>query len=121
MAYYSEIKIQDFVVSSQSYNFPSLGYGTGASHLQVSSFNTQLGYGVGGQGGGGQNGGSGTVNTGGGGGGAGAQAAGGAGGSGIVIIRYYGLTIKASGGIITNANGYTIHKFTSSGTFTYTA
>jgi hypothetical protein len=32
------------------------------------------------------------------------QALGGNGGSGIVIIRYYGLTVKASGGTISNAN-----------------
>ena len=42
---------------------------------------------------------------------------GGNGGSGIVIVRYPGLP-AATGGIITYVNGYTIHKFTSSGTFT---
>ena len=40
----------------------------------------------------------------------------GAGGSGIVIIKYFGIQ-KATGGIITTVNGYTIHTFTSSGTF----
>ena len=40
-----------------------------------------------------------------------------AGGSGIVIVRYPGLP-AATGGTITYLNGYTIHTFTSSGTFT---
>lgn len=40
-----------------------------------------------------------------------------AGGSGIVIVRYPGLP-AATGGTITYLNGYTIHIFTSSGTFT---
>jgi hypothetical protein len=56
----------------------------------------------------------------GGGGGAGAgggSGTGGAGGSGIVIVRYPGLP-AATGGTITYVNGYTIHTFTSSGTFT---
>jgi hypothetical protein len=39
------------------------------------------------------------------------------GGSGIVIVRYPGLP-AATGGTITYVNGYTIHRFTSSGTFT---
>lgn len=39
------------------------------------------------------------------------------GGSGIVIIRYYGPQ-RGSGGTVTTVNGYTIHTFTSSGTFT---
>ena len=62
------------------------------------------------------------VNTGGGGGGgsdntiSGVSRAGN-GGSGIVIVRYPGGQ-KASGGTITNANGFTIHTFTASGTFT---
>lgn len=80
--------------------------------------------GTGGLGGGG-NGGSatagfpGTANTGGGGGGpiGDSVSLGGAGGSGVVIIRYLG-TPKATGGTITQAGGYTIHTFTSSGTFT---
>ena len=68
--------------------------------------------GAGGLGGGGTNFGNGTANTGGGG-GAGA----GSGGSGIIIVRYPGLP-AATGGTITYLNGYTIHTFTSSGTFT---
>lgn len=43
----------------------------------------------------------------------------GAGGSGIVIVRYAGAQ-RATGGTITSAGGYTIHKFTTSGTFTVT-
>ena len=68
--------------------------------------------GAGGLGGGGTNFGNGTANTGGGGG-----AGSGSGGSGIVIVRYPGLP-AATGGTITYLNGYTIHTFTSSGTFT---
>jgi hypothetical protein len=65
------------------------------------------------------NGGAGGTNTGGGGGGGGHQCNGGAGGSGIVIVRYYG-SQQATGGTITSSGGYTIHTFTSSGTFTPT-
>lgn len=39
------------------------------------------------------------------------------GGSGIVIIRYLGEQ-RGSGGTVTSSGGYTIHTFTSSGTFT---
>jgi len=64
---------------------------------------------------------TGAANTGGGGGGGYAStdtiASGGAGGSGIVIVRYPGLP-AATGGTITYINGYTIHTFTTSGTFT---
>jgi hypothetical protein len=88
-------------------------------------------YGIGGVGGGGRGGytstaggtvvvysTSGTNNTGGGGGGfLYFNNGGGAGGSGIVIVRYPGLQ-AATGGTITYLNGYTIHTFTSSGTFT---
>jgi hypothetical protein len=80
--------------------------------------------GTGGAGGGGSGvnigtGGNGSTNTGGGGGGAGAGAGGtgGLGGSGIVIIRYAG-SQKGTGGTVTSSGGYTIHTFTSSGTFT---
>jgi hypothetical protein len=66
------------------------------------------------------NGGAGGTNTGGGGGGGThATSVGGNGGSGIVIIRYYG-SQKATGGTITSSGGYTVHTFTSSGTFTPT-
>ena len=50
-------------------------------------------------------------------GGEGRAGAGGAGGSGIVIIRYLG-AVAATGGTITTSGSYTIHTFTSSGTFT---
>jgi hypothetical protein len=61
---------------------------------------------------------AGTANTGGGGGGAGGSSGdGGAGGSGIVIIRYLGPQL-GTGGTVTSAGGYTIHTFTSSGTYT---
>lgn len=39
------------------------------------------------------------------------------GADGVVIIRYLGAQ-NATGGTITNSGGYTIHTFTSSGTFT---
>jgi hypothetical protein len=60
------------------------------------------------------------ANTGGGGGGGShynLNNKGGNGGSGIVIVRYPGLP-AATGGTITYVNGYTIHTFTTSGTFT---
>ncbi len=65
---------------------------------------------------------AGTVNTGGGGGGDGlsgpsSQTTGGNGGSGIVIVRYLGAQ-RGTGGTVTSAGGYTIHTFTTSGTFT---
>ena len=61
----------------------------------------------------------GIANTGGGGGGGGyISGVGGNGGSGVVIIRYLGPQY-ATGGTVISANGYTIHTFTSSGTFNY--
>ena len=65
------------------------------------------------------NGGSGGTNTGGGGGGAGGNNGGtsGSGGSGVVVISYAGLQ-RASGGTVTYNAGFTVHTFTSSGTFT---
>ena len=60
---------------------------------------------------------AGLVNSGSGGGaGNGGGGSSGAGGSGIVIIRYLGIQ-KATGGNVTTVDGYTIHTFTSSGTF----
>jgi hypothetical protein len=99
------------------------GGGGGGTH------NPANGSGSGGLGGGGAAGASGgknagvngTSNTGGGGGGASTDNAssykGGNGGSGVVVIRYLGGQ-KGSGGTVTSAGGYTIHTFTSSGTFT---
>jgi len=90
-----------------------------------SSDPTSLVGGIGGGGNGGTSssltGNAGTPNTGGGGGGGGASGGtsgiGGNGGSGIVIIRYAG-TPAATGGTITQVGGFTIHTFTSNGTFT---
>jgi hypothetical protein len=59
---------------------------------------------------------AGMTNRGGGGGGH-RTSTGGNGGSGIVILRYPGAQ-RGSGGTITSAGGYTIHTFTSSGTYT---
>ena len=86
-------------------------------------------FGSGGSGGGGagatNTGTAGTANTGGGGGsstsGSGTDQLGGAGGSGVVIIRFLTGTITATGGTITTSGGYTIHSFTSSGSFVVTA
>lgn len=63
----------------------------------------------------------GTANTGGGGGGANGNprgAAGGNGGSGIVIIAYPTGSLTATGGTVTTSGIFTIHTFTSSGSFT---
>jgi hypothetical protein len=94
------------------------GGGAGATN----DMNTRAVGGSGGGGGGGtpasKNGDNGTANTGGGGGGGnGGGGDSGNGGSGIVIVRYPGLP-AATGGTITYLNGYTIHTFTTSGTFT---
>jgi len=62
---------------------------------------------------------AGATNTGGGGGGGGFYQygpGGGAGGSGIVIVRYPGAQ-RATGGTVTSVGGYTVHTFTTSGTF----
>ncbi len=73
--------------------------------------------GTGGGGAGGSGGGSaGTDNLGGGGGGCSYGGAG-VGGKGVVIISYLAGTINGEGGTVTSSGGYTIHKFTSSGTF----
>jgi hypothetical protein len=65
-----------------------------------------------------QAGGNGGANTGGGGGGGSwDQGHGGTGGSGVVIVRYAGSPV-ASGGVITQTGGYTIHTFNSSGILT---
>jgi hypothetical protein len=41
----------------------------------------------------------------------------GAGGSGVVILRYLGPQ-RGTGGTVTSSGGYTIHTFTTSGTYT---
>jgi len=74
------------------------------------------------------NGSSGAANTGNGGGGGGSAPGynpigiGGTGGSGIVIIRYKtdgsdGVSTSSTGGTITTSGSYTIHTFTTGGTF----
>lgn len=78
-------------------------------------------YGSGGNGGGGAGGSTGvagSANTGGGGGGTGSagSAIGANGGSGVVIISYLG-SQRGTGGTVTTSGGYTIHTFTSSGTY----
>ena len=96
--------------------------GGGGGNLQDST-NSVPTQGAGGSGGGGNGSSSGTgglggVNTGGGGGGANYNTqGGGGGGSGIVIIAYAGAQ-RGSGGTVTSSGGFTIHTFTSSGTFT---
>ena len=64
---------------------------------------------------------SGAANSGGGGGGSGGDGVtffqAGAGGSGVFIVRYPGEQ-RGAGGTVSANNGYTIHTFTSSGTFT---
>lgn len=75
--------------------------------------------GTGGQGGGGNGGAggnpgtAGAANTGGGGGGGGTYA----GGSGKVVVRYATGALTATGGTVTTSGGYTVHTFTSSGSF----
>jgi hypothetical protein len=114
---------QLFAISGTSTYYAGGGGGGG----YVSPVTSSGGLGGGGAGGGnigagassasGQNG---TANTGGGGGSngnAGDSLITGTGGSGIVIVRYPGLP-AATGGTITYLNGYTIHTFTTSGTFT---
>jgi hypothetical protein len=89
------------------------GGGSGGGDTTVQSIpGTNGGGGAGaGQGGAGS---PGTAGLGGGGGGA--QTSRGNGGSGRIMIRYLGGQ-RATGGAITQTNGYTIHTFTSSGNF----
>jgi YD repeat-containing protein len=70
-------------------------------------------------------GGAGLANRGGGGGGGSFRrspenngAYGGAGGSGVIIVRYPTGSMTATGGAVTTSGGYTIHTFTSNGSFT---
>jgi hypothetical protein len=63
---------------------------------------------------------AGTVNSGGGAGGSGyvtSYPGGASGGSGIVVVKYLG-SQRGTGGTVTTSGGYTIHTFTSSGTYT---
>jgi len=117
------------VFSSISGTGTYYGGGGGGHQYRNSYTNASGGLGGGGRGGaGGYSAGqiafgtptNGTANTGGGGGGGGFYSGeggvSGAGGSGIVIVRYPGPQ-KAKGGTVTTSGGYTIHTFTTSGTF----
>lgn len=66
-------------------------------------------------------GGAGGGNTGGGGGGTNLTGNGGSGGSGIVVIRYLTGTMTATGGTETSYGSFSVHTFTSSGTFEVTS
>ena len=81
-------------------------HGTGGSGTSNSISGSAVTYAAGGS----PSGGAGSANTGNGG---GTSAAG---GSGIVVISYPGAQ-RGTGGTVTTAGGYTIHTFTSSGTF----
>lgn len=102
--------------------------GAGGTGFPSSISGSSVTYATGGVGGlynsgGNINGVSAAANTGNGGGGAYAVSngpIGGAGGSGIVIISYAGAQ-RGTGGTVTSSGGNTIHTFTTSGTFTYTA
>jgi len=108
---------------SSSYSGSSVGYGGGGGGGQGTGYGsgTALGQDGGGNGSFGGSGAaiSGTANRGGGGGGGASVniSASGNGGSGLVIVRYLG-TQRGTGGTVTSSGGYTIHTFTSSGTFT---
>jgi hypothetical protein len=118
------------VSSSISGTAVTYGGGGGGGAYRISG--TADAGGLGGAGGGGRGYGSslfpaasGTPNTGGGGGGQGQNSGSiaGSGGSGIVIIRYLtngtnGVSNTSTGGTKTTSGAYTIHTFTSSGTFT---
>jgi hypothetical protein len=97
------------------------GMPTAGAGLASSIIGSSVTYAAGGQGGttNSGNGVAGAANTGNGARGAqqGSGAVGANGGSGIVIIRYAGAQ-RGTGGTITSEGGYTIHTFTSSGTFT---
>jgi hypothetical protein len=100
--------------------FAGGGGGGGGTVGRGQNGEANTGGGGGGRGGGGTAGAGGNGGLGGGGKGgddqSGTPAAGGSGGSGIVIVRYRGPQ-KAQGGIVTEFDGWTIHTFTSSGTF----
>ncbi len=94
------------------------GIGTANSITGSSVFYASGGAGFNGSasaGGGGAIGAAGTANSGGGG-GAGNGVTVGGGGSGVVIISYAG-SQRGTGGTVTSSGGYTIHTFTSSGTY----
>ena len=104
---------QQYAISSTSLFYAAGGGGGGDGSAIAGSGGSSIG----GNGSSTTTGGNATANRGAGGGGGAASQNGGNGGSGIVIVRYPGLP-AATGGTITYLNGYTIHTFTSSGTFT---
>ena len=115
---------------SSSISGSAVSYAGGGGAGGNASDSVPAGTGASGAGSGSQDessGGAGTANRGGGGGGGGnssddsTKGPGGAGGSGVVIIRYLTGTITATGGTITTNGGYTIHTFTSNGTWQRTA
>jgi hypothetical protein len=93
------------------------GGGGGCANNAAAAGNGTDGGGNGGKGAAGSNA---AANRGGGGGGSGfnlgTNYTAGNGGSGVVVVRYLG-TPQATGGTITQVGGYTIHTFTSNGTF----
>jgi hypothetical protein len=91
------------------------GGGAGGYHSQTTNPTSS----VGGPGGGGAYQGTGSANTGGGGGGRNYSQDGANGGSGIVAIRYTGTPI-ATGGEITQSDGFTYHVFRQTGSSTFT-
>jgi hypothetical protein len=109
--------------SSNSISGSAVTYAGGGGGGLTNSNATAGAGGAGGGGAGGSNnpGTAGTANLGGGGGGGGSTNAsdqnGGSGGSGIVVISYLGAQ-RGTGGTVTSSGGYTIHTFTSSGTYT---
>lgn len=83
----------------------AINSGTSGSALNNSTNGGAAGANTGGGGGGGSHTGASQTNVG-----------GGAGGSGIVVVRYKGRQ-RATGGTITTIGNYTVHKFTSTSTF----
>ena len=88
-------------------------YGGGGAGIYIQSGSGSSG--IGGLGGGGNANQSGSLNTGGGGGGSYTSAS--FGGSGVVIIRYAGPSVLATGGVITQSGSFVYHTFTSSAEF----
>lgn len=97
------------------------GVGLGGPGVASSISGSSVTYAAGGRGSGSSTsymtGTAGAANTGNGGGGSNGGNAGAAGGSGIVVIRYPGAQ-RGTGGTVTSAGGFTIHTFTTSGTYT---
>lgn len=104
--------------NSSSISGTSLSYAGGGGGGSNTGFGGAGGTGGGGAGGVGSGpaGSNGSTNTGGGAGGGSSTGNGGSGGSGIVIISYLG-SQRGTGGTVTTSGGYTIHTFTSSGTY----